>query len=104
MIDVPIAAVPNQSFSIQLDNVSYDMAIYSTGNVMSMDIIRAGTPILLGERLVPNYPIIPYRYLESGNFVFITLDGDYPTYDQFGVTQNLIYLSATELASLRAGL
>jgi hypothetical protein len=102
MIIVPISAVPNQSFSITLDGNAYDLALYVTTNIMAMDIIRNNIPIVLGLRVVPYYPVIPYKYLENGNFIFNTENGDYPYYDQFNVTQQLIYLSQTELNQLRA--
>lgn len=102
MIIVPISAIPNQSFSITLDGNAYDLALYVTTNVMAMDIIRNNVPIVMGIRVVPYYPIIPYLYLENGNFIFNTENGDYPFYDQFNVTQQLIYLSQIELDQLRA--
>lgn len=102
MILVPISAIPNQSFSITLDSNQYDLALYITTNVMAMDIIRNNIPIVMGIRVVAYEPIIPYRYLENGNFFFNTENGDYPFYEQFNVTQQLIYLSQTELNNYRA--
>jgi len=102
MLSIPVSAVPNQSFSIVLDGNQYDMSIYVTNNVSAIDIIRNNVPILLGSRIVPNSPIIPYRYLESGNFVFATEDGAYPFYTEFGVTQTLYYFSQVELDEIRA--
>jgi hypothetical protein len=102
MILVPISAVPNQSFSITLDGNAYDISLYVTNDVMAIDIIRNNIPLVFGLRVVPYYPVIPYLYLEDGNFIFNTENGDYPYYDQFGVTQQLIYLSQSELNQLRA--
>ena len=102
MILVPLATVPNQSFSIVLDGNQYDISIYVTNNVSAIDIIRNNVPILLGSRLVSDYPVIPYRYLENGNFVFITEDGAYPIYTEFGITQFMFYFSQAEIAELRA--
>lgn len=103
MLIVPISALPNQTFSITLDNNQYDISLYVTTNIMSMDIIRNDTPIVMGMRTVSNYPVIPYEYLEDGNFFFITENGDYPYYDQFNVTQQLIYISQSEIDMIRAG-
>ena len=102
MIIVPLAAVPNQTFSITLDGNAYDMAIFLCNNIMAMDIVRNNEIILLGARLVPDEPIIPYRYLEDGNFFFITDQFAYPYYTEFGTNQTLIYVSALELANIRA--
>ena len=102
MILIPLSAIPNQTFSIVLDSNQYDLSVYVATNIMAMDIIRNNIPIVLGMRMLPFYPIIPYLYLEDGNFVMSTDEqGNYPYYDQFGVTQQLVYLSQTELNSLR---
>lgn len=101
MIFVPISAIPNQSFSITLDGNQYDLALYLTTNIMAMDVIRNNVPIVMGIRLVPYVGIIPYKYLEDGNFFFNTENGDYPSYDQFGVTQQLYYLSQAEIDAIR---
>lgn len=102
MLLIPVATVPNQSFSIVLDGNQYDMSLYVINNVSAIDIKRNNVDILLGSRIVPNSPVIPYRYLENGNFVFITENGDYPIYTQYGITQFLFYFSQTELNELRA--
>jgi hypothetical protein len=102
MILIPLANVPNQSFSIVLDGNQYDIWVYVTNNVSAIDIDRNNTEILLGQRIIPNYPIIPYRYLEAGNFIVVTENGDYPIYTQFGVTQFMIYASQAELVAFRA--
>ena len=103
MIIVPIAAIPNQTFSITLDGNQYDISLFVATNIMAMDIIRNDEVIIMGQRLVANYPIIPYRYLEDGNFIFTSNNGDYPYYTEFNVTQQLIYLSQVELNEARAG-
>jgi hypothetical protein len=112
MIEIPIAAVPNQTLSIQLDQNNYDIGLFTTNRananlvgdgVMGITITRNGLLVVSGLRLVPNYLIIPYLYLEDGNFVFVTQNDEYPDYPQFGITQSLIYASASELGAIRAG-
>jgi len=102
MILVPIAAVPNQTFSISLNNMRYDIAIYVARNIMAIDIERDNETLVLGLRLVPNSLVIPYKYLEEGNFIILTDDEEYPYYTQFGISQQLLYASSAELLSLRA--
>lgn len=69
---------------------------------MSIDVIRDNVPILLGSRMLPNAPLIPYRYLESGNFVMLCDGEEYPTYTSFSDTQSLVYVTVAELEALRA--
>ncbi len=98
---IPLSAIPNQSFNIQLDNINYDFTVRFTVNFMSVDVVRDSIPIISGMRSVPGTPLIPYRYLESGNFVFVTANDEYPIYTQFGVTQFLLYASMAEIEALR---
>lgn len=103
MIDVSLAAVANQTLFIQLDERAYTITVHASGNgVMTADITRDSVVLLQGGRITPGMPLLPYRYLESGNFVLITDADALPDFEQFGVTQFLVYLSADELAALRA--
>ena len=103
MLQIPLSIIPNQTLSVVLDGKQYDLAFYLTENIMAVDMARDGEVILTGQRIVAGFPIIPYRYLESGNFILDTANDELPDYRQFGVTQFLIYASIAELASLRAG-
>lgn len=104
MLEIPITNLPNQSFSIQLDNQFYDISIYLTNNVMSLDLIRANEIIVTGARMVAGTPLINYFYLENGNFVLLTANEEYPDYTQFGITQFLVFASEAELEAIRAKL
>ena len=106
MIEVPIVNSPNQSLSITLDGNRYDIRIHACkdnlGNlVMAFDIAQNGTMIVEGMRAVAGFPIIPSAYLENGNFVVVTQNDEIPNYTKFGISQNLIYASQTELDTLR---
>lgn len=101
MIDVSLAAVPNQDLSIQVDDVRFDLTVKEANGCMVISIVRNGETILQGARVVAGSPVIPARYQESGNFVFETIDDALPYYDQFGTTQFLVYLTAAELEAAR---
>lgn len=102
MIDVNIQALPNQSLSVQLDGLRYDITIKEAIGVMAATVVRDGVTLVDNVRLVAGTPVLPYRYQESGNFALTTADEELPYYPSFGVTQFLVYLSAEELAALRA--
>ena len=114
MIQVPITNVANQSLTIEAGGNIYDITLrlcatatqnpplYYSNPIMVMDIITNNVPTILGQRLISGYPVIPYRYLESGNFVFVTQNDDLPDWTQFGITQFLVYATSDEIASLRA--
>lgn len=102
MIDVSLAAVPNQTLTIQLLDSIYAISVQATNGVMSASITRDGLSLIANQRLTPGTPVLPYRYQEQGNFVFATENETLPDYTQFGITQFLMYLTAEEVAALRA--
>lgn len=102
MIDVSLAAVPNQTLSIDLDSSAYEITIHDANGAAACTIVRDGTTLVSGMRLTTGVPVIPYRYLETGNFIFTTQGDALPDFTQYGVTQFLTYLSAAELAAFRA--
>lgn len=109
MIEVPLANVPNQSLSINLDGSQYDINVQATNGdailgtlVMAFDIIRNGVAIVTGARSTPGSFLIPAAYLEDGNFILITMNDEYPDWQQFGVTQTFVFISQAELEAIRA--
>lgn len=103
MIEITLSAVPNQSFSIRLDDHLYDIRLRAAKNIMAVDIVRDGVLIETGTRAEAGFPLIPYRYQESGNFIISTENDEYPDYTKFGISQTLIYVSEAELGVIRAG-
>ena len=101
MIDVGIAALANQALSIQLDERFYEIELREANGVMSASITRDGVALISNVRVTAGTPLLPYRYQESGNFVMTTDGETIPYWDQFGVTQSLVYLSAAEVAAYR---
>lgn len=92
--------IPNQKFSVTLDNDNYDISIYciSDNNDMAIDITINGNLTISGLKIVPNQVLIPYAYLVTGgNFIFSTINDELITYDNFGGSQILYYITAAEL-------
>lgn len=101
MIDIGIAALANQALSIQLDERFYEIELRDANGVMSASIVRDGVAIVSNMRVTAGTPLLPYRYQEAGNFIMTTEGGALPYWDQFSVTQFLVYLDAAELAAYR---
>jgi hypothetical protein len=101
MKEIPLTAIANQTLSIRLDDRLYDITIKELNNAMGVTIVRDGITIVTNALAVAGAPLIPYRYLEDGNFIIITLDDEIPYYTQFGITQSLIYASQSELEAIR---
>ena len=118
MIDIDLASVPHQSFSITIDNHFYQIAIDQIAGEVAVqngvvtavsDVVMASTlsidGILIqsGMRIVPGMPLMPYLYEEiDGNFILLTDNDDYPDYTQFGTNQFLVYASPSELEIIRS--
>ena len=102
MKTINITATPNQSLSVQIDSLRYDIRLKETNGIMSIDLARDNIDIVIGSRLVAGQPVISYLYQEDGNFFLSTMNDDLPDYTKFGVSQFLYYFTATELLTIRA--
>ena len=102
---IPIESTPNQSLTIDLDQQAYQLELKTIAGMTYCSISRNNEAVISGQRVVGGELIIPYQYLEGdgGNFAFIANEGDIPYYEQFNVTQSLIYYSPSELAAARNG-
>lgn len=108
MIIIPLQAIPNQSLTIQLDGNNWDIQVFSCNTtpqtpgtqVMAYTFTLNGVVIVSNQRGVTHWPLIGYDYLENGNFFMITDNDDYPDYNQFGITQYLIYASQAEIEAI----
>lgn len=101
MQSIPLQAIPNQSFSITLDRNQWNFTLKTTNDVIAVSLTKNNVTLIENLRAVANTLIIPYRYLEDGNFLFLTKNFQLPDYTQFGVTQLLIYLSPADLVISR---
>jgi hypothetical protein len=107
MYEVPIESLPNQNLTVTLDSVRYVLTLREgEGKTCTVSVTANGNTIIDNVRAMPNQNILPYPYLESdgGNFAFNVDDGEsYPYWEEFGITQRLIYASPSELEALRNG-
>lgn len=99
---VPLSPVPNQSFTVTLDGSRWGMRLTTGTGTTSVDVTRDGSALLMGARALAGEPLIPYAYLQTGNFIFVVNGGELPDYRAFGISQFLIYLSADEIAELNS--
>jgi len=99
---IALQAIPNQSLTVNLDGNRYELRINDIGGGVAATISRNETVILSGVRVVAGTPMIPYRYVESGNFIIATENNDIPEHEKFGISQTLLYFSQSELEAIRA--
>lgn len=107
MLQIPLAAVPSQTFSIVLDNQNCQINLYTLSTGMYFDLFLNGAPIattVVCENLARMLEDAQYRGF-IGDFVFVDVfaadtvnDGADPTYQGLGTQFQLQYLEASDLA------
>jgi hypothetical protein len=100
-VKIPIQAIPNQSLVITLDGFLFEISIKTTNGATVFSTRIDGVDVIMNTRCVAGSAIIPARYMERGNFMFITQDYKLPVYSQFNTTQYLAYFTNAELAAMR---
>ena len=98
---IPIQSVPNQEFSVVLDGNLWDIVVKATNGVTSVSLTLNGIAVIDNLHAAANMRLIPSQYEEAGNFAFLTANFQLPNYEQFNLTQSLLYFSAAELVALR---
>lgn len=101
MIDIPLQAIANQSLSIPLENSRFVLTIKEASGGMVCTIERDGVVLIQNVRLVGDAFVLPYEYLHEGigNFFISTQSEQLPWWEQFGITQFMVYAGADEIAS-----
>jgi len=107
MQELPLESIPNQELSITFDTVRYVITLREgASQTCTVSITANGNSVIDNVRAMPNQNLLPYAYLEGdgGNFAFLVNDGEsYPYWEEFGITQKLIYASPAELEAIRNG-
>lgn len=102
MRQIALRDVPRQSFSIVLDDSLYSIAIKECSGIMAATIIRDGITLISNRRIPAGMFVIPFPYLESGNFAFVTDNDELPYYTNFLTTNIFVYFSPEEVISIRS--
>lgn len=98
---VPLQALPNQSLQIPLDSNQWDISLKAANGFIAATFTLNGVIVQENVHLVSQQMILQYDYEENGNFALITQNDEIPDYTQFGITQQLTYLSQAELLAVR---
>lgn len=98
MQQIQIAGEPNQSFSVNLEGIRWDISIKVAKSTMTATVSADGVVLIHSVRLAAYQPIIPYQYLQGdGNFAIITNHDEIPWWEEFGESQFLIYATKQEI-------
>jgi len=95
---ITLQPIPRQEIVVTVDEVRYKIQILSAGDFMTYGIERDGVVIIEnGARIVNGSPLLPYEYMQNGNFILEVPDDELPDYNNFLSTQTLYYASPDEL-------
>lgn len=94
---IPVAAVPNQSFTVTLDGVRWGFRLIDLGESLAVDVEKDGTYLVRGVRVLAGETLIPYRRLSEANFIFVKSDDALPDWANLGI---LVYLDRSEMSAL----
>ncbi len=97
---IPIEVLPNQSLEVLLGGRRYSLSIKCIGDSMAITIVRDDVTIIEGLIIPANEPLIPYKYLEDGNFVMRSDGDEIPYYENFGSSVRLLWVSQDELEQI----
>lgn len=99
---ITLQSIPNQEVIVTLNDSRYKIQIKSASGFMTYGIERDGVVIIEnGNRIVNGAPLLPYKYMEEGNFILDIPDSELPDFTKFGSTQFLTYASQEELEAVR---
>jgi hypothetical protein len=96
MNQIPLAVVPNQSISFNVDGAYWQLRIYQTANFMCADVLINGTPVVNSVLCLGGIPLMQYAYMYAPNFGNFIFDSD-ADWTNFGTSCNLYYLENSEL-------
>lgn len=98
MREIPLSNSPSQSFSFSESQTRWGIRIFSVRGAVCADVDRDGVRVVSGVRVVAGEPIIPYKHLETGNFIITVSRGELVKSSEFGVSQSLFFLNAEDIA------
>lgn len=102
MIDINLQQLANQELSIALENSRYVIRVVETNTMMAITITQDDTVLIENQRLLPNDFILRRNLVDadSGNFMMLVQDDSIPAFQNFNITQFLVYITSDELEAL----
>lgn len=98
MYKIDLDKIPNQMFNVLIDNTMYRVQLRTIQGLTYMSVWANDELLFYNQLCIPNLYVNPYNYVGSGGkFIFSCLDDEYPNYEQFGNTQNLLFHTAEEV-------
>lgn len=98
MYNITLKNVPNQSFNIVLNGQDYRLHVRTINGLTYISAWQDDEILFYSQLCTPNNWVNPYKYVsDNGKLYFKCINGDYPTYTEFGITQELYFLTPEEV-------
>jgi len=100
MQEIPLINAPNQELFFMEKEQKFKIKLYATDYTMLGEIYINDKPVLTGFKLLPLTYFLSYPYLIPkgiGNFFIECKPEAEVDYNQFGITQSLVYVNEWEL-------
>lgn len=109
MVKIPLTPWPNQELQTDLDDQMCTLRVYERAGFMYLDLTVGSSLIASGMLCLPTTPVLPDTITGfSGNFYVVDMlaasgaTQAKPSYTGWGTRWQLCYLTAAELAELKA--
>lgn len=99
---IELESLTNQSISARLGDHQYEIKLQTiSDDLMCVSITRDNQVLIQGQRCMPFSPVLP-THLEKGlgNFMFTTVNGEYPYHSKFGGDHQLYFYVKSEMLEL----
>lgn len=100
---IPLEAIPNQKFNVQLDGITYNIRINTRREFSFLSISVGDTPLVLSRICLPNKKVEIPNYKFNGVLFWRCQDNETPFYKQFGVLHKLYYATNDEWSEATNG-
>lgn len=98
MYKVDLRKTPNQELTFIVDSDAFRVQLRTIQGLTFASIFLNETPLLYSQLCTPNNYINLYDYISaSGKFFFKCVDNEYPNYEKFGESQELLFYTKEEL-------
>ena len=100
MIDIPLSAIPAQSFTITLNEQNCRLKIYTRGARTYMDLYVDGEAVRQGMLCLSGTRVLQYKTADfDGDFFFVDFKSEFqaPYYTGFDDRFRLFYFTSAEM-------
>lgn len=91
LVEIPLQQIPNQKIEVVINNNNLNIALYTAGDFLFIDLTVNNNIIILGAKVVNRAYINQYPYVFNDYLFFATTDNSSPYYLTLGDITHLYY-------------